>query len=112
MLMISVYMVNKVGFGRGNLRSVHVACLLGLIATVLMHARLRIRGLAKEGRLDDSKKYVMTMLGQGIQPCAATYVPVFVAFCREQKAEAARELLEQMKAKGFRPDELIHHFSN
>lgn len=53
-----------------------------------------IRGLAADGKtLKDAKKYLFT------------YAAVFEGFVREEKEEAARELLKGMKGKGFVPDE-------
>lgn len=55
--------------------------------------------------LGDAQKYLMEMVGKGMRPNAGTYTAVFEAFVRAQKVDEARELLQQMKAKGFVPDE-------
>ncbi|XP_077240414.1 tetratricopeptide repeat (TPR)-like superfamily protein [Tasmannia lanceolata] len=64
-----------------------------------------IKGLARDSRFGDAKKYVMEMMDKRIRPNAATYTALFEAFAREQKLDEGRELLEQMKARGFVPDE-------
>ncbi|XP_010423694.1 PREDICTED: pentatricopeptide repeat-containing protein At4g38150 isoform X1 [Camelina sativa] len=65
-----------------------------------------IKGLAGDARtLKDAKKYLLEMMGIGMSPNAATYTPVFEAFVKEGKEESARELLQEMKGKGFVPDE-------
>ncbi|ONI04088.1 hypothetical protein PRUPE_6G301800 [Prunus persica] len=56
--------------------------------------------------LGDAKKYLLEMMGKGMRPNASTYTAVFEGFARhEEKAEEGRELLVEMKAKGFVPDE-------
>lgn len=45
------------------------------------------------------------MMGKGMRPNAGTYTALFEGFAKEQKVEEGREFLEQMKAKGFTPDE-------
>ncbi|OAO91294.1 hypothetical protein AXX17_AT5G02860 [Arabidopsis thaliana] len=65
-----------------------------------------IKGLAADGKTHkDAKKYLLEMMGNGMSPNAATYTAVFEAFVREGKEESARELLQEMKGKGFVPDE-------
>lgn len=65
-----------------------------------------IRGLAADVKtLKDAKKHLLEMLGNGMSPNAATYTAVFEGFVREEQEEAARELLREMKGKGFVPDE-------
>ncbi|XP_024011570.1 pentatricopeptide repeat-containing protein At4g38150 isoform X1 [Eutrema salsugineum] len=65
-----------------------------------------IKGLAVDANtLKDAKKYLLEMMGYGMSPNAATYTAVFEAFVREGKEESARELLQEMKEKGFVPDE-------
>lgn len=65
-----------------------------------------IKGLAGEPKMHgDAKKYVMEMMGKGMRPNAATYTAVFEGLVREQKEEEARELLQQMKEKGFEVDD-------
>lgn len=70
-----------------------------------------IKGLAAaDGNaklLGDAQKYLMEMVGKGMRPNAGTYTAVFEAFVRAQKVDEARELLQQMKAKGFVPDEKV-----
>ncbi|KAL6278386.1 hypothetical protein ACE6H2_021987 [Prunus campanulata] len=56
--------------------------------------------------LGDAKKYLLEMMGKGMRPNACTYTAVFEGFARqEEKAEEGRELLVEMKGKGFVPDE-------
>lgn len=56
--------------------------------------------------LGDAKKYLLEMMGKGMQPNAGTYTVVFEGFARqEERAEEGRELLVEMKFKGFVPDE-------
>lgn len=65
-----------------------------------------IKGLASDSKyLGDAKKYLLEMMAKGMRPNAGTYTAVFEAFAKEQKLEEAKEFLEQMKAKGFTPDE-------
>lgn len=65
-----------------------------------------IRGLAVDVKfLKDAKKYVLEMMDKGRRPNAMTYTAVFEALVREEKLDEAAQLLEQMKAKGFVPDE-------
>lgn len=45
------------------------------------------------------------MMAKGMRPNAHTYAAVFEAYTRENKVEEAKELLQQMKARGFVPDE-------
>ncbi|XP_059648348.1 pentatricopeptide repeat-containing protein At4g38150-like [Cornus florida] len=67
-----------------------------------------IKGLASSGDaklLGEAKKYVVEMMDKGMRPNAGTYVAVFEAFASEGNVEEGSEFLEQMKAKGFVPDE-------
>lgn len=71
-----------------------------------------IRGLAADSRtLPDAKRHLLGMMDDGIRPNAATYTAVFEAFFdsgeerKEKRLEEARQLLEQMRDKGFIPDE-------
>jgi|UniRef100_A0A2N9J2I9 NCS1 family nucleobase:cation symporter-1 len=65
-----------------------------------------IKGLAADPKyIGDAKKYVMEMMGKGMRPNARTYTTVFEALTKEQKLDEAKEFLEQMKSKGFVPDE-------
>ncbi|KAM5560825.1 hypothetical protein ABKV19_021796 [Rosa sericea] len=51
-----------------------------------------------------AKECVMKMMGRGMQPNAGTYAVVFEGFVEKEKAEEGRELVEEMKAKGFVAD--------
>ncbi|XP_057427972.1 pentatricopeptide repeat-containing protein At4g38150-like [Lotus japonicus] len=65
-----------------------------------------IRVLVKDAKfLKDAKKYVLEMMDKGMRPNAETYTAVFKGLVREEKLDEAVQLLEQMKAKGFVPDE-------
>ncbi|XAR56200.1 hypothetical protein NMG60_11036582 [Bertholletia excelsa] len=67
-----------------------------------------IKGLANSGDarlLGEAKKYVGEMMGKGMKPNAATYAAVFEALAREGRMEEGREFLEEMKSRGFIPDE-------
>ncbi|KAK1571984.1 hypothetical protein Q3G72_025707 [Acer saccharum] len=65
-----------------------------------------IKGLAADAKsFADAQKYLLEMMGKGMHPNAATYTAVFEAFVREQKLDEAREFLQQMKIKGFLPNE-------
>ncbi|KAF3454764.1 hypothetical protein FNV43_RR05212 [Rhamnella rubrinervis] len=65
-----------------------------------------IKGLATDPKyLGDAKKYVLEMMAKGMRPNTGTYTAVFEAFARDQKVDEAKELLQQMKAKGFKPEE-------
>lgn len=64
-----------------------------------------IKGLARDGKLPEARKYLLEMMGNGMCPNAGTYVAVFEAYSREQRLQDARSLLEEMRAKGFNPDE-------
>ncbi|KAK7278093.1 hypothetical protein RJT34_23118 [Clitoria ternatea] len=65
-----------------------------------------IRGLVVDSKfLKDAKKFVLEMMEKGMRPNAQTYTPVFEALVREEKLDEAAQLLNQMKDKGFVPDE-------
>ncbi|CAJ2628918.1 unnamed protein product [Trifolium pratense] len=65
-----------------------------------------IRGLVGDGKfLKDGKKYVLEMMEKGMRPNAETYAAVFEGLVREEKMDEAVKLLEEMKGKGFVPDE-------
>ncbi|XP_062004518.1 pentatricopeptide repeat-containing protein At4g38150-like [Rosa rugosa] len=65
-----------------------------------------IKALASDASfVGDAKKYLMEMMGKGMRPNAGTYVAVFEAFAAEERVEEGRELLEEMKGKGFVADE-------
>ncbi|XP_061371000.1 pentatricopeptide repeat-containing protein At4g38150-like [Gastrolobium bilobum] len=67
-----------------------------------------IKGLATASDakfLRDANKFVLEMMDKGMRPNAETYTSLFEALVREEKLDEAAQLLEQMKAKGFVPDE-------
>jgi pentatricopeptide repeat protein len=65
-----------------------------------------IRGLVGDGKfLKDAKKYLLEMMEKGMRPNAETYAAVFEGLVREEKVDEAVNLLEEMKGKGFVPDE-------
>ncbi|KAK8950830.1 hypothetical protein KSP39_PZI004663 [Platanthera zijinensis] len=64
-----------------------------------------VKGLARDSKIPEARKYLIEMMGKGIRPNAPTYVAVFEAYLREQLLEDARILLDEMRGKGFRPDE-------
>ncbi|XP_074572221.1 uncharacterized protein LOC141828665 [Curcuma longa] len=64
-----------------------------------------VKGLAKDGRLPEARKYLLEMMGKGMRPNAGTYLALFEAYLQEQKGDDARALLEEMRGKGFVPEE-------
>lgn len=67
-----------------------------------------VKGLVAGGDakfMKEAKKYVLEMMDKGMKPNAVTYTSVFEALVREEKMDEAANLLEQMKGKGFVPDE-------
>ncbi|KAG6487932.1 hypothetical protein ZIOFF_056670 [Zingiber officinale] len=64
-----------------------------------------VKGLAKDGRLPEARKYLLEMMGKGMRPNAGTYLELFEAYLREQKGDEARALVEEMRGKGFVPEE-------
>jgi pentatricopeptide repeat protein len=65
-----------------------------------------IRGLVGDDKfMKDAKKYVLEMMEKGMKPNAETYAAVFEGLVREEKVDEAVKLLEEMKSKGFVPDE-------
>ncbi|KAJ0976507.1 hypothetical protein J5N97_018472 [Dioscorea zingiberensis] len=64
-----------------------------------------IKGLARDGKLPEARKYLLDMMGKGMHPNAGTYVAIFEAYSKEQRVDDARVLLEEMRTKGFVPDE-------
>ncbi|XP_020576881.1 pentatricopeptide repeat-containing protein At4g38150-like [Phalaenopsis equestris] len=64
-----------------------------------------IKGLAKDSKLPEARKFLLEMMEKGMQPNAQTYLVVFEAYIREQVIGDARLLLDEMRGKGFRPDE-------
>ncbi|XP_042422543.1 pentatricopeptide repeat-containing protein At4g38150-like isoform X1 [Zingiber officinale] len=63
-----------------------------------------VKGLAKDGRLPEARKYLLEMMGKGMRPNAGTYLELFEAYLREQKGDEARALVEEMRGKGFVPE--------
>jgi pentatricopeptide repeat protein len=45
------------------------------------------------------------MMEKGMKPNAETYAAVFEGLVREEKVDEAVKLLEEMKSRGFVPDE-------
>lgn len=65
-----------------------------------------IKGLAADPKfVGDAKTFLLEMMGSGLRPNAGTYTAVFEALARDSKVDEARELLMQMEAKGFVPNE-------
>nr|XP_019702549.1 pentatricopeptide repeat-containing protein At4g38150 isoform X1 [Elaeis guineensis] len=64
-----------------------------------------IKGLARDGRLPEVRKYLLEMICKGMRPNTATYLAVFEAYVKGDRTDDARALLEEMKGKGFVPDE-------
>jgi len=65
-----------------------------------------IKGLAFDAKfLKDAKKYLLEMMEKGMRPNAETYGAVFEGLVKEEKIDEAEKLLEEMKGKGFVPDE-------
>ncbi|XP_072975620.1 uncharacterized protein [Typha angustifolia] len=64
-----------------------------------------IKGLAKDGKLNEASKYMLDMIARGMRPNVGTYLAVFEAYIREQKLDDARALLDDLKTKGFVLDE-------
>lgn len=65
-----------------------------------------IKGLAFDAKfLKDAKKYLLEMMEKGMRPNAETYTAVFEGLVKEEKIDEAKKLLEEMKGKGFVPDE-------
>lgn len=65
-----------------------------------------VKGLASDAKfLKDAKKYLLEMMEKGMRPNAETYGAVFEGLVTEEKIDEAEKLLEEMKGKGFVPDE-------
>ncbi|RDX75315.1 Pentatricopeptide repeat-containing protein, partial [Mucuna pruriens] len=65
-----------------------------------------VKGLAADGKfMREANKYVLEMMDKGMRPNAETYTSVFEALVREDRLHEAACLLQQMKAKGFVPNE-------
>ncbi|ESW17066.1 hypothetical protein PHAVU_007G207300 [Phaseolus vulgaris] len=65
-----------------------------------------ITALAADAKfVKDAIKYLLEMIGKGMKPNAKTYTSVFEGLLKEERIDEATCLLEQMKAKGFVPDE-------
>ncbi|CAK8572617.1 unnamed protein product [Lathyrus sativus] len=93
----------------GQPKETHKAYMRMLASGVFPNAytyAVLIRGLAVNGKfLKDAKKYVVEMFEKGMRPNAETYAAVFEGLVREEKVDEAVQLLEEMKPKGFVPDE-------
>lgn len=61
--------------------------------------------MAKQSRLAEAGKYLIEMVTRGMKPNVGTYLSVFEAYVSEEKFEEGKELLEELKKKGFEPDE-------
>lgn len=67
-----------------------------------------IKGLAASADakfVKESIKYVLEMMDKGMRPNAVTYTSVFEALLKDERMDEAANLLQQMKGKGFVPDE-------
>ncbi|KAJ3694024.1 hypothetical protein LUZ60_009504 [Juncus effusus] len=64
-----------------------------------------IKGLAKERRLTEARKYLVEMVTRGMRPNCGTYMSVFEAYVAEEKLLEGKELFEELKKKGFTLDE-------
>ncbi|CAL5208746.1 unnamed protein product [Lathyrus oleraceus] len=93
----------------GQPKETHKAYMRMLASGVFPNAytyAVLIRGLAVNDKfLKDAKKYVVEMFEKGMRPNAETYAAVFEGLVREEKVDEAVQLLEEMKGKGFVPDE-------
>ncbi|KAK1295319.1 hypothetical protein QJS10_CPA16g01826 [Acorus calamus] len=95
---------NSPGHSKQALRSYQRMLASGVLPNAYTYSVL-IRGLARDGKLAEARKYVLEMMGRGMRPNAGTYVAVFEAFVREGKEDEGRALLEEMKGKGFVAEE-------
>ena len=92
----------------GKCKDAHKVYLKMLASGVLPNAytySVLVKSLAGGGMLLEVKKYVLEMLEKGMRPNAGTCVAVFEAFVREKEEEEGRELLKEMKGRGFIGDE-------
>ncbi|CAO2828918.1 unnamed protein product [Amaranthus hypochondriacus] len=92
----------------GQCKDAHKVYLKMLASGVLPNAytySVLVKSLARGGMFLEVKKYVLEMLDKGMRPNAGTCVTVFEAFGREKKEEEGRELLKEMKGRGFVGDE-------
>ncbi|QCE07193.1 pentatricopeptide repeat-containing protein At4g38150-like [Vigna unguiculata] len=65
-----------------------------------------VTALAADAKfVKDASKYLLEMMDKGMKPNAKTYTSVFEGLLKEERLDEATRLLEQMKAKGFVPDE-------
>ncbi|KAK7344318.1 hypothetical protein VNO77_13780 [Canavalia gladiata] len=65
-----------------------------------------IKGLTVDAKfLKDANKFLLEMMDKGMKPNAETYTSVFEGLVRDEKLNEAAQLLDQMKSKGFVPDE-------
>ncbi|KAK1295320.1 hypothetical protein QJS10_CPA16g01825 [Acorus calamus] len=91
---------NYPGHSKQALRSYKRMLASGVLPNAYTYSVL-IRGLARDGKLAEARKYVLEMMGRGMRPNAGTYGAVLEAFVREGKEDEGRALLEEMKSKGF-----------
>lgn len=64
-----------------------------------------IKGLAADAKmLGEAKKYVAEMMGRGMKPNAETTITVVEGLVRENKVEEGRQLVVEIKERGFLPD--------
>ncbi|KAK1318691.1 Pentatricopeptide repeat-containing protein [Acorus calamus] len=95
---------NYPGHSKQALRSYKRMLASGVLPNAYTYSVL-IRGLARDGKLAEGRKYVLEMMGRGMRPNAGTHGVVLEAFDREGKEDEGRALLEEMKSKGFVPEE-------
>ncbi|KAM7478586.1 hypothetical protein LguiA_026799 [Lonicera macranthoides] len=97
--------------GAGQAKEAHRVYLRMLACGVMPNAYtygVLIKGLASSGDvklLGEAKKCVVEMMGKGIRPNAAVCVAVFEGFCRVGTEEVGREVVEEVKRRGFVPEE-------
>ncbi|XP_058754122.1 pentatricopeptide repeat-containing protein At4g38150-like [Vicia villosa] len=93
----------------GQPKEAHKAYMRMLASGVFPNAytyAVLIKGLAGNGKfLKDAKNYVVEMFEKGMRPNAETYTSVFEGLVKEKKMDEAVQLMEEMKGKGFVPDE-------
>ncbi|KAL2325674.1 hypothetical protein Fmac_024732 [Flemingia macrophylla] len=67
---------------------------------------LLVKVLASHGKfVKDASKYLLEMIDKGMRPNAETYTSVFVGLVREERLPVAARLLQQIKDRGFVPDQ-------
>ncbi|ONK62991.1 uncharacterized protein A4U43_C07F10260 [Asparagus officinalis] len=87
-----------------NVRSFERMLASGVEPNVYTYGVL-IKGLARDGRVGEARKFLAEMTGKGMRPNAGVCVEVFEACVREEKVGEGRAILEEMKGRGFAPDE-------